>query len=269
MRPITEFVDYRAWLRAWMAERPKQRTQRELARRLEVASSLVSMVLSGKRNLTVDQAAAWGRALRLAADDHAHWVAMVRAAHGGEVERREAALELRARRAFARARRMPVEQDVFAAWHTWAILELARCPGFVADAAWIAAEIRPRIDVDDAARALEALIEAGFVERTPEGARAAGGPVVIPDATDPLRIERLKSLHRDQLAYAATVMDQPRELRHVVSIMFAASKQALPLVKERLGQAIREAVESAGDEHPLDQVFQVSLQIVPRSEGSR
>jgi plasmid maintenance system antidote protein VapI len=55
MRSILEFTDYRAFLRAWVAERPAQRTQRNLARRLGVAASFVSRVMNGKRALSPDE----------------------------------------------------------------------------------------------------------------------------------------------------------------------------------------------------------------------
>jgi uncharacterized protein (TIGR02147 family) len=268
MKPMIEYEDYRSWLRSWVAERPHQRSQRALARKLEVASSYVNMVFSGKRKLAVDEADAWAEVLKLSPDEREHWIAMVRSAHGNEVERQGAKAELSVRREVAKAWRMPVETDAFASWHTYAILELSRCRGFRCDPEWIATALNPPITVEDAARSLEALLEVGFVERSADGgARASSGSVFVPALPEQQQVERFKQLHRDQLAYAATVLDHPASERHVIGMVFAVPHEALPELKEAVTKAVRIAVQNASASGEPTQVFQLSVQLVPRSRS--
>lgn len=269
MKPITEYDDYRSWLRAWLVERPHRRSQRALARKLDVASSYVNMVVSGKRRLAVDEAEAWADALRLTVEERPHWIAMVRSAHGNETERKDAKAEMSARRQLAKARVMPVNDDAFASWHTFAILELARCSGFRCDPTWIAGQMNPPVSEEQAERSLAALFEAGFLEATPDGgARPSSSPVFVPSVPEKQQIARLKQLHRDQLGYAATVLDQPATERHVISMVFAASPESIATLREALDRAIRIAVQSAVSSHSPTQVFQLSAQLVPRSRST-
>lgn len=266
MRPITEFTDYRSFLRAWSAERPRQRSQRNLAKRLGLAPSFVSMVFNGKRALSPDDAEAWGLAMQLAGDDLAHWIAMVRAAHGGTTEREEASVSLRARRNFVRAKQAPIDQDAFARVHTWTIFSLAQCDGFRPEASWLVERVVPEISLDAARESVEALVAAGLLQLDVAGVwRAVDDPLAMPPETDRTRVERLKQLHREQLAHGASALEHPPESRHVVSVVVAVPLAALPDLKRRLEKAVLEAVETAKQAGSPDHVVQVSLQVVPRS----
>lgn len=268
MKPMSEYDDYRSWLRSWVAERPQHRSQRALARKLSVAPSYVNMVFSGKRRLAVDEADAWAEALKLTDDEREHWTAMVRSAHGHEGERQTAKAELTVRRSLAKAHRMQVETDAFASWHTYAILELARCEGFRCDAEWIASQLVPPVSVEQAEASLTALLDAGFLEQLPDGgARTANTTVLVPALPEREQVARFKQLHRDQLDYAATVLDQPPDQRHVVGMVFAAAPEALVELREALDRAARIAVQTACTSGAPTQVFQLSIQLVPRSRS--
>lgn len=265
MRPIFEYQDYRRFLRAWRDDKPKARSQRSLAKKLDISDGFVSMVFSGQRPLSLDDAPAWARAMRLEGDEASHFVAMVRAAHGTAADRASAELELRARRNFGRAQPTSVD-PVFAAWHPWAILELARCDGFQDDPDWLASKLVPNVPADEVAAALAALQDAGLLELRDGRLRPSDRPVAFPTESVGEGMARIKALHRLHLTHAAEALELPPEDRHVVSIVFAASRSALPDLARRLDQVVREAVEAALAFDDPDQVLQVSLQILPRSE---
>lgn len=264
---MTDYLDYREVVLAWMAEMPNVRTQGLLSLRTGRASSTISMTVQRKRPLQPDDAELWGKAMRLSGEDLAHFVDLVRSAHGTEQERAEATERVLARRAFAQRAPLPLDHEVFGRSSTWALLALVDCEGFRPDPAWIAATLVPPITEDEARDALDLLVTAGLVSLGPDGAvHKTDVPVAVAD--NEAQVERWNALHAEQLGYALSALAAPSEDRHLVGVVAAIAHKRLPELVARLEGAIREVLVDQED-YPVDRVVQISLQIIPRSKQSK
>jgi uncharacterized protein (TIGR02147 family) len=265
MRSITDFTDYRAWIKYWLKQRP-QRSQNALAARVGVSGGFVSMVLAGERAIAVDDAPTWGRAMKLEGTDLKHFVAMVRAAHGSQEDRGQARREIRARRAFERARRVSADHPALGQWYTWAIVELGRCDGFRADPEWIAGTLVPRVAVEEVRAALDVLVILGLLAPAADGAlRTPTTAVTLIGGSDRAHADRARRLHQQHLEHARTVLEFPRTRRHSTGVLCAVPTHLLPEIGRRIEESIREAIDVAREQGPCDGVAQVTLQILPRS----
>jgi hypothetical protein len=90
---LFQYLDYRAYLRDWLASRAGHPSLRAFARRAHCSPALVSSIIAGKRTLHTDRAEVFATAMKLDAAQTSHLVALVVVAHDPSSDRRQRALD--------------------------------------------------------------------------------------------------------------------------------------------------------------------------------
>ncbi len=266
---IYDYTDYRRYLKDWLEERKGRPSLRGLAKKLGCSPALLSGVLNGVRDISQPLAEKVPEALGLDAEERAYFLALVAANQGETLEvRRQAHGRVMTARRFHSARRLGDAMHlVFSRWYYGAILELSRCAGFREDPAWIAATMVPTIHEDEAAAALETLLEAGFLLRGPDG-RLVGADThwVTEHDVTANTAPSLRDLHRWVLARASDALTEfQRDERHFGTMCFAAPEAALPEIKRVIARFEEELITHNGPAPGSDRLFQLSIQLFPLS----
>lgn len=164
-RDVFAYLSYRAYLQDWFDEQKaadRRYSHRLFARRASVRSpSLLKEVIAGRRNLTTVTIEGFIRAMRLSHASASFFTALVRFDQAGTVDEKAKAWErIAASRRFRSAR--PIDASMvryLSHWYYPAVRELAWRDDFVADPAWIAARMLPKITAGQAKDALQTLQE--------------------------------------------------------------------------------------------------------------
>ncbi len=242
--PICSYEHCRDYLSAWLAgQRPGHRV-RALARRIGCAPSTVSMIRKGKRRLNPAHGALWAWGLRLDDQQADYWEHLVVAAEAKSEDGRERArLRLAATREWQQAVRSSGSLRLCARWYYMAIVEAARCCGFRADPAWLAARLYPSISPEEAREALDTLTELGLLD---PGGQSSDNHAFHADIGHERADGAMATLHRDSLAHAAAALRElTREERYLGSFTFAVPTQALPDLIEELERLHLDVVQAA------------------------
>ncbi len=264
------FVDYRAFLVAWVDAGAGQPSFRTLARRSGCSPALLSAVTHGQRDLAPATASALGSAMgldQIALDYFLKLIAYEQA--DSRAARAEAYDRLVAIRAFRQATRLADSAWlVFSRWYIPAVAELSRCAGFRGDPEWIAATLRPAIRPEQATEALEVLVAAGLLRQDGVGLYSQTDAVFASDH----EVRGISSLgvaqmHHAVLQLASTALDALRAPeRHFTTLTLAASPALLADIKAAATRFNEQVVGKANvDPGPRDRVIQVSVQVFPLS----
>ena len=90
---LFQYLDYRAFLRDWLASRAGRPSLRGFARRAHCSPSLVSSIIGGHRALDTGRAEVFAATMKLDAAQTSHLVALVVFAHDPSGDRRRRALD--------------------------------------------------------------------------------------------------------------------------------------------------------------------------------
>lgn len=263
------FLDYRAFLRAWFEARKAANprySHRLFARRAgQKSPSMLLLVMDGKRNLAPRTVAAFSDAMGLDDDERAFFTELVRLDQADTPGARANALsEILKTTRFREARRLDSDAlAFFTHWYFPAIAELAHRPDFVGDAAWIARTLCPAITEDQAAEALQALLDLGLLAPDAHGVpRPTDAQVVTPhEVLD----DAVNHYHAGMLARARDAIGTFRsEERHILGITTAIPERLVPELKARLNDVQKELL-SACEQEPKERVYQVSIALFPLS----
>lgn len=249
--PVFLADDYREYVLAWLAHRPRL-SQRWLAKRAGVSPALLSMVLSGDRTPKLESIASWSQAMSLDEEEASHFEALVHQEHAPTESLRDAARRrVRTHADFYRASQLTADIRWLGSWLHLTLLEAARASDFDADPVALAAVIWPRTSAEAIENALADLQSDGVLERTDNGWRTDLRPLRTAAQVESGRMsEHAQSLHRDQLLQAREALDAfPSHQRTVASVTVAVAESR---VAELLAAAheipLQLAAEHADDE---------------------
>jgi uncharacterized protein (TIGR02147 family) len=265
------YLDHRAYLRDWFMWKKTEnpRFSHRLFARLagHKSPSLLLLVSRGDRNLTDATLPGFIKALVLDPEEAEFFsllVALDRASL--DEERTDVFHRISASRRFRAARR--IEGDSFrylSHWYIPAVRELATCPGYRHDPAWIATALRPPITVEQAADALDTLEALGMV-------RVGGdGTVQVADATlaTPREVVGLAvhNFHNAMLtrAHAAIPAFSPRE-RYLGAVTVAVPSARIADLKAVVAEFQERFLDLCDSmDGDADRVLQLNLQLFPMS----
>lgn len=232
------FDDYMEFLRFLMKR--KGWLQRDLAAQMRMSAAWASQILNGKRTLQLDLAKKIAWVMEL--DDQETWQLL-------DLVTEQAATAGRAR--------SPNQTAASDDWYVGVVRELLRCDNYTPDPVWVAAAVRPRIDVDDAQSAMELLQERGFLDQdfmpVMHGDQTG---VPLPSQPEPMVARLRRTLDTVQLA----PMDPCLTTRTV-----ALSEAAYEALMAKAEQWLTEAVRASANDDPVNRVYEVSFDIVPVS----
>ncbi len=267
---LYRYLDYRQWLSDWFTWKKQvnpRYSHRAFARRAGQSSpSLLLNVVARRRNLTPATAAGVARATDLTEEQATFFRALVELDQADSPEGRAAALsDVRAARRFREARKLDGDAvEYLSCWYYPAVRELATCRGFRPDPEWIAAELRPRVTVAQAARALELLVSLGLLVVEDGVARVTDVSLATPHEVAAVAAY---AYHREMLERATEALQTaaPSE-RHFCAVTVAVPDALVPTLKREL-DALQERLLDLcdGAEAPRDRVYQVNLHLLPLS----
>lgn len=197
------FVDWRAYVRAWLCAGGRGRTRTRLAKAIECSAAHVTHLLSPapekQRDLAEPLLSRLIRHLGLDADADEFFRLLVQLSQAepgaAEFERLRARLD--AIRRFRHAHRVALAQlELFARWERVALLALAESRNCSSDPAWLAGVLRPRISLQEAQRSIDLLTGLGLVTvETQDRLRPTNALIVMDDDT-PDTAERVREARR-------------------------------------------------------------------------
>lgn len=273
---LFRYLDHRAFLADWFAWKKATNPRysyRAFARMAGQRSpSLLLLVTQGKRNLTANTTAAFAGAMGLDADEAAFFTLLVQLDGAATDDERNALFRrISATRRFQAAR--SIEGSGFRYLYHWyipAVRELAGCPGFDPDPAWIARTLCPRITVEQARRAMDVLRQLGMLTLDESGGvQLHDVSIVTPHEVAGLAVH---NYHKGMLERARDAIEgfppAERQLGAVTVRVPAARlpelKAAVTAFQDQFLDMADEMAATAEDDEAL-RVMQLNLQLFPLS----
>jgi uncharacterized protein (TIGR02147 family) len=269
---IYDFLDYRAFLRAYYEAAKKTRagfSYRLFSEQAGLKSpNFLKLVIDGERNLgpeTVDKVA---KALGLGSKEGQYFADLVNSSQAeSAVDRSRAFERVAASRRFRSARRIDaLVLSYLSHWYHPAIRELAARADFSEDPVWIAKMLVPCIRASEAKNSLSLLLELGLLTRAKNG-RLTRGEVTL---TTEHEVKQMgaANFHRQMMERAAdSIQNIPREERDLAALTVCVSAETAAQVKQRI-HAFRESLADLcdADAEPA-RVHQLNIQWFPLSRG--
>lgn len=261
------YDDYRLFLSDWL--RHKRGAAKGFSARLFAkkagfgAHDIFQLIASGRRNLSIKSIPKFARALALTADESAFFESLVLMNQSSNVVERlqyyDRILSHPARHRFA-----PMEQAQLAFFRSWlspVIYEMTQFADFKPDAHWIAERFDPPPAVSEVKKALAAVLESGLLVKKNGKWKPAKTDV---DTGDGVRNLHLYAYHEHALEKAADALLLPISKRYVQVTTVAAPAAALGELRALAQKFEIEALQLIRKHNgPLNEVFQVSLQLFP------
>jgi uncharacterized protein (TIGR02147 family) len=267
---LFQYLDYREFLRDWFKFRKRANrrfSHRAFARRAGQRSpSTLSDVIEGRRNLTLTTTETFCKAMGLSAEEQVFFTLLVQLDQAKSSEDRNRVYErIAATRRFKEARRIEGEGFRYLShWYYPAIRELAHCPDFRNDPAWVAKQLRPTITTAQAKKALKELIDMGLLENNDGGIKPCDGTIVTPHEVRGLAAH---NYHHGNLKMAVDAIERfrPSE-RHFCGVTVAVPQVIIPRLKQELSDFQERMLELCNSlEEPDTCVIQLNLNFFPLS----
>jgi uncharacterized protein (TIGR02147 family) len=267
---VYDFLDYRAYLRAYYEAAKKTRagfSYRLLSQKAGLRSpNFFKLVIDGARNLGPETVPKITSALGLTAPEAQYFSDLVKSGQAESVAERSAAFErIAASRRFRSARRIDaLVLDYLSHWYHPAIRELVARPDFSEDPAWIANTLHPGIRPSDAKKSLSLLLELGLIARSTSG-KLERAEVTLTTEHEVTAVGAA-NFHRQMMERAAeSISTVPREERDLAALTVCVSAPTAARVKQRIHE-FREALADLCDrDTEPERVYQLNLQWFPLS----
>lgn len=262
---IFTYIAYRAWLSdAFEAMRndDPSLTHRAFSKRCGYRSSgAISLITSGRRRLSMEAARRIAKALGLDTAERQHLEYMVAFERAEDFEARDALLrKMQAAQRFAQV--WSDTLDAYAFYRDWylpVVREIVSLDDFREDPAWIAERICGDVTPEQAAEALEQLLNMGYLKRNAQGRLTPTQPII--STPSELRSDVLKQHQRHMMQLASLALEhQPRSWRDMRVVTMAISQSQAQRIKARMTQLQKEILAIVEEDEPIEVVYQLNTQ---------
>jgi uncharacterized protein (TIGR02147 family) len=200
---------------------------RAFARDLGMSQSLLSMVLNGKRPLTLKQSSRIASLLNLGSEEFIDY----------DAERFKA----------------------ISHWYHFGILDLTTTDRFKNDSAWMAKRLGiSKLEIEDA---VERLVRLGLLERSGRTLKKANSKVYLATSKSESAV---RSFHRQMISKALEELDKTTEkafnAREISSMTIAVPKSEVPRAKLRIKQFQKDLAAMLNKAGPCNEVYQLNVQ---------
>lgn len=231
------------------------------------SSSVLKMIMDGKRNMGSGAIEQFSRALKLNADEAAFFRFLVLFNQAKTADEKQSYAQ--ALMHFSNFKRnyplTEAQYNFYACWYTPVIWELAGVPGFKDDPEWIAKRIKPNLTVPEVRKALAELEQLGLLERTPDG-HLKKTKVNLRTANEVVS-SAIAQWHREMIRRAGESIDSvPREQRDISSITCSMSLETAQKIKEKVQKLRKELLEIVSQDPSPTVVYQLNFQLFPQTE---
>ena len=269
MKPITEYQDYRQYMRDFYEERKRKSyfTWREFASLSKfVSPTYLKLVCDGKTRLSKPGIAKVAHAMGLEGFDYTYFALLVKFGNAKTESEKESALKELEQEARLNKIRI-LDADAIRFYETPAcpiIRELAPLmPG--ASLGEIAAKIKSKTTALEVQEVLQFLVKADLLKRNPDGtyeqtAKAVKGS----NETIPIAI-RTMNRKMGELAVRSILKD-PVDERNFSGITMGIDKSTYERMVKEIDAFRKKIIAMANECQSIDQVYQLNLQMFPLTE---
>lgn len=270
MKPIVEYMDYRAFLSDYYSENKKRFgfTWREFAKNCGFASPVyLKQVIDGKYGLSEKAVAQVVNGMRLVGYEREYFAAMVDFCHATEpVEKQEKFSKILAITEQSKVKSVGLEKlRFFESYLNPLIRELAPAMGDVRPKA-MAKACFPKVDKDDVSHALKFLLETGFLTRDENGRFAQTDQSIIMPEQVPEGFSAGISLHRQMGKLALDALNRPRDERNMTGLTLGMSRKCYEEVVRELAECRRRIVALVQRDPVVEYVYRLNMQLFPLAD---
>ena len=273
MKPITEYVDYRQYMRDYYEERKRVSyfSWREFAKLAGFLSSgYLKLVCDGKTRLSRIGAAKVAGAMELSGFGTQYFCLLVDYCDASDEKvRLEIYSRMRTLMEENGVRTLGTESfDYFKSWVNPVVRELAPImPG--AKPSEIAKMCVPEVTAGDVRNALTLMVQAGLLQSMPDGSYVqtnrglSGDPQLVSGA--------VQAMQKQLTMLAADALDSvPREDRNISGLTFGVDEKTLWHLSEEVDHFRQKVKEILSKVEKYDRVYRLNLQLFPlsRKKGS-
>ncbi|MBQ2560146.1 MAG: TIGR02147 family protein [Fibrobacter sp.] len=269
MKPITEYQDYREYMRDFYAERKRNSyfTWRKFASLAGFASSAyLKLVSDGKTSLSKPGIAKAARAMGLEGFDYTYFALLVKLGNAKNDDEKESALQELEHESRMNKIRI-VDADAIRYYETPAcpiIRELAPIMP-KATLGEIASKIRQGVTAAEVREILQFLVKANLLQKNEDGTYEQTQKAVKGSKeTIPLAI-RTMNRKMSELAVRSIIKDSVEE-RNFSGITMGIDKSIYDRITKEIDAFRKKIVDIANECQKIDQVYQMNLQVFPLTD---
>ena len=270
MKPITEYQNYREYMRDFYEERKRSSlfSWREFSKLAGFASpNFMQLVCEGKSRLSKTGVEKVADAMGLAGADRDYFFAMERFG-----DARSDSMKLQAfneMQKIAKENRLRVvDAEAFKYFESWVnpvLRELAPImPG--AKPLELARQCYPVVSAAEVRHSLDFMCHAEFLKKVGEDTYVQTEKVVT-GSSEAIPLA-LRSMNRQMSKFATEAIDEvPPEKRHITGVTFGISEETYQWLVQKLETLRQQVVAMAAKEKEYDKVYRLNLQLFPLTKG--
>ena len=270
MKPITEYQDYRMYMRDFYEERKRSSlfSWREFSKLAGFTSpNFMQLVCEGKSRLSKTGVGKVADAMGLAGADRDYFFAMERFG-----DARSDSMKLQAfneMQKIAKENRLRVvDAEAFKYFESWVnpvLRELAPImPG--AKPLELARQCIPVVSAAEVRHSLDFMCHAEFLKKIGEDTYVQTEKVVT-GSSEAIPLA-LRSMNRQMSKFATEAIDEvPPEKRHITGVTFGISEETYQWLVQKLETLRQQVVAMAAKEKEYDKVYRLNLQLFPLTKG--
>ena len=270
MKPITEYQDYRKYMRDFYEERKRCSlfSWREFSRLAGFTSpNYIQLVCEKKSGLSKNGVEGVANAMGLEGVDRDYFCAMVRFGDAKNDEKKMVAFNEMQKIAKENHLRV-VDAEAFKYFESWVnpvIRELAPImPG--AKPLELAHQCYPVVSAAEVRHSLDFMCHAEFLKKVGEDVYEQTEKVVT-GSTEAIPLA-LRSMNRQMSKFATEAIDEiPPEKRHIAGVTLGMSESTYQWLVQKLETLRQQVVAMAAKEKEYDKVYRLNLQLFPLTKG--
>lgn len=234
------------------------------------SSSVLKMIMDGKRNMSTQSIDKFSQALKLNPDEASFFRILVLFNQAKSSDERQGyARAMIHFNGFKKSHPLMESQyNFYAFWYMPVIWELAGIAEFKEDPAWIAQALIPHITTSQAKKALIDLTQLGLLTRNEKGTLVKA--MVSLRTPNEVASSAIAQWHREMIKRSAESIDLiSRDRRDISSITCSMSLKTFQKLKEKIQLFRKELMDIAVQDPSPNMVYQVNFQLFPQAEVER
>jgi uncharacterized protein (TIGR02147 family) len=270
---ITQYLDYRAYLRDWHME-AKAHCKNYSFRFFSLkagfkAPNFLQLVMEGKRNLSEEGIKKFATGLNLNKREREYFYNLV-LFNQAEIHKEKNIHYQYLLKSQKIQNIKPLEQDkydYYSAWYHPVIRELMLNPKFNGSPEWLAKNISPVITSQMAQKSMELLVRMGFISKTSEGQWEQ--PESVISTGDDVQSVAVINYHQSVLDLSKQILNQVHyEQRDVHSLTLGISKDQLPILKKKVRDFYKDILKVVCMENKPEDVVLLNIQLLPVTKNA-
>lgn len=262
------YLDYRAYLRDWYADRKVNHpgfSFRSFSKDAGFRSpNFFKMVMDGIRNLSEKSIIPFMKGLHLTKQEQDFFQNLVFYTQAKTEEAKRSCYErMLQSRKFSEIKPLERPQyDFFSSWYHPLVRELVLAPDFDGTPEYLVEKIRPKITLAQAAHSIELLAQLGFIVRGEDG-RWRQSEALLTTGLE-LKSQAFMKYHQSLLEIAREQLPQiPPEIREVSSLTIGMSPGQVAAFKEKIREFRKEVMKEISTTEAPEEVYWLNIQFLP------